>query len=167
MTLLLITQNLLKRAPRHLTMKRIATESDVPYHWLCRFHQELIYDPGVRRVQKVHDYLVRMPDAKPDRYLWSDITKRIFPEDPGVYEIFDERGDRIYVGRTNNISRRISEHSRNESIINASPSHILFTHIEDEEAIFWLENTLITAYSPPLNTIFNPAKKGWSSKLRT
>lgn len=163
MTLLTITNRLLQRAPRHLTLKRIAAEADVQYGWLSSFSRDQIHDPGVRRVQKVHDYLVRFPESKPVRYSWEDINKRILPEDPGVYEIFDARGDRLYVGMTNSVSRRLSEHARTEVVSSAEPSYVIFTMIEEIETRVWLENLLIVTYSPPLNTALNPSKKGWNS----
>ena len=40
-----------------LTRREIAEKSGVDYNWLQKFAQYRIDDPGVRKVQRVHDYL--------------------------------------------------------------------------------------------------------------
>ncbi len=56
--LLARTQQLVANAPRHVTQRMMAQAAGVSDAWISRFIEDKIPDPGVRRVQKLHDYLV-------------------------------------------------------------------------------------------------------------
>ena len=43
---------------RSISLKALADEAEVDYEWLSKFSQGRINDPGVRKVQAVHDALV-------------------------------------------------------------------------------------------------------------
>lgn len=62
MNLLPATRRLLKTARRGRSLQFIATRSGdkVQYEWLKKFASGEIPDPGVRRVQALHDYLVTL-----------------------------------------------------------------------------------------------------------
>jgi len=45
--------------PRHV----IAKNAGVGYEWLAKFAQGRIPDPGVSRVQRLHDYLTRQQES--------------------------------------------------------------------------------------------------------
>lgn len=56
------TESLLERTLRllkstNLKQPQIATGADVSPHWLAKFSQGLIPEPGVSKVQRVHDFL--------------------------------------------------------------------------------------------------------------
>ena len=153
MTLLYTTQRLLRKAPRHITLRQIADEAELPYAWLRHFAAERIIDPGVRKVQALHDYLLEMPSTRPTRWSWSQACSRILPEDPGVYRIYDADGFLIYVGKTNSVSRRMSEHARCQEILDLNPAYVTFIEISDEGQREWLETLCIRVYNPQLNVL--------------
>jgi hypothetical protein len=41
-----------------LTLREIAAGADVDFEWLSKFSRGVITDPGVTKVQKVHDFLL-------------------------------------------------------------------------------------------------------------
>jgi hypothetical protein len=151
MSLLAVTSRLLSKAPRHLDMKSIANESGVPYRWLCDFANDRIYDPGVRKVQNLHDYLVRFPAMKPTKYKWSEIVSTILPEIPGLYEIYAADGLPIYFGETKSLSRRMGEHARSKDILDLEPAYVRFTEIKQKDERLWLEDIRVKVYGPVLN----------------
>lgn len=59
MTLLDKTVALLAARPRTLTLAAIAAAAGVEKEWLAKFSKGVIADPGVRKVQALHDYLAR------------------------------------------------------------------------------------------------------------
>ena len=56
-TLLGMTRDLLAQAKGQYTQEQIAAGSDVTLTWLQKFVRGAIPDPGVERVQRVHDFL--------------------------------------------------------------------------------------------------------------
>jgi hypothetical protein len=50
------TYAMLRDSP--LTRREIAAGSCVDYEWLSKFSQGRISDPGVRKVQRLHDFLL-------------------------------------------------------------------------------------------------------------
>ena len=56
---LLATTIQLVRARGEMTLQQVADGSAVDFEWLSKFAREEIDDPGVRKVQRVHDFLVR------------------------------------------------------------------------------------------------------------
>jgi hypothetical protein len=62
MSLLNVTKTLLeKRIEAGTSLRQIARESDgtVEYEWLAKFSQGKVDDPGVNRVQALHDCLAK------------------------------------------------------------------------------------------------------------
>lgn len=59
MTLLNETNRMLGCYP-YRECKRISEVSGVNFHWLAKFRDNKIPDPGVKKVQKLHDALVLM-----------------------------------------------------------------------------------------------------------
>lgn len=55
---LLVTTIQLVRARGDMTLREVAEGSDVDFEWLSKFAREEISDPGVRKVQRVHDFLL-------------------------------------------------------------------------------------------------------------
>jgi hypothetical protein len=60
-TLLDSTYDLLKNAEGRITQREIAEGAGVGYWWFIKFAQRSIQDPGAKRVQKIHDYLIEHP----------------------------------------------------------------------------------------------------------
>ena len=53
--LLTETAELLKS--RRQSLREIAEHCEIGYHWLCKFQQGEIDDPGVRKIERLHNYL--------------------------------------------------------------------------------------------------------------
>jgi hypothetical protein len=67
MSLLRTTQKLLERAVADDTSLRQlaeASEGSVEYEWLVKFAQGSVKDPGVNRVQALHDFLLTFTKRK-------------------------------------------------------------------------------------------------------
>lgn len=58
---------------RGVVLSSIAAGAEVNYVWLCRVLNGDTPDPGVRRVQRLHDYLVSLPPPK----AWPDIPRPV------------------------------------------------------------------------------------------
>ena len=54
------TIKLLKACPREISLAHIALETGLHPNWLSEFNRGTIEDPGVNKVQKLHDYLVKV-----------------------------------------------------------------------------------------------------------
>lgn len=65
-TLLEQTKLLLKERPNYLALKTIAEDLSIPISWLSQFNRELIADPGVKRIQILHDYLSDKKKEQPE-----------------------------------------------------------------------------------------------------
>lgn len=52
------TQQLVSTAPRKITYTMMAEAVGVSIAWISRFANDKIEDPGVKTVQRLHDYLV-------------------------------------------------------------------------------------------------------------
>ncbi len=53
----LLDITLLRLKNRQESLRAVASGAGVEFEWLAKFGQGRIADPGVRKVQKVHDYL--------------------------------------------------------------------------------------------------------------
>jgi len=58
--LLALTLSLVKNAPRNVTYTMMAQAVGCSVAWVSRFADEKIPDPGVKRVQRLHDYLANL-----------------------------------------------------------------------------------------------------------
>jgi len=65
MNLLKETMSALERSEE--TTKSISNGADVGYQWLVLIINGRIKDPGVTRLQRLHDYLIPNRRATPDR----------------------------------------------------------------------------------------------------
>lgn len=61
--LLARTQDLVKNAPRDVTYTKMAEAIGCSVAWISRFADNKIPDPGVRRVQRLHDFLIGLNGA--------------------------------------------------------------------------------------------------------
>ena len=62
-TLLEQTYELLDGARGNVPQEEIARGSNVTYTWLTKFSRRAIPEPGVERVQRVHDFLMEVEAA--------------------------------------------------------------------------------------------------------
>lgn len=83
---------------------------------------------------------------------------------PGVYRMFDARGDVLYVGKARNLKKRVSSyflrasgHARTEAMLDhVADIQVTVTHTEDEALL--LESTLIKRHRPRYNVYLNDDK---------
>lgn len=157
-TLLEKTEKMLVALPRWVTLSQVASESGVKLSWLSAFASGGIEDPGVKKVQAIHDYLSVLPtNAKPSKVAYPDA----FIIQPGskrhefvsaVYEVHAE--DRcLYVGSTGNFGLRIRQHKQSKKFEGLAPCFVVLTHFEDGDTIKMqkLERAKIQALRPVLN----------------
>ena len=86
------------------------------------------------------------------------------PEKPGVYQFLNEAGEVIYVGKANNLRRRVSSYFYKEQ--DRFKTKQLVNHITDirymvvnsEQDAFLLENNLIKKYQPHYNILLKDGK---------
>ena len=79
------------------------------------------------------------------------------PQEPGIYQYFDEKGKLLYVGKAKNIRNRVSsyfnanQHSLKTIELVQKIQDIQFTIVNSEHDAFILENELIKNYQPKYN----------------
>lgn len=153
--LLARTQHLVKSAPRHVTYTMMASAIGVSVAWISRFADDKIPDPGVRRVQALHDYLASGPGelGKAIKYEeWKDWKPK---RRACVYLIFE--GDVcLYIGCTVDFVIRMRGHEQTRKFDGHSPTHIKFVWYDDEtttcsHAVRKCERSLIKQHKPLFN----------------
>ena len=92
------------------------------------------------------------------------ILERI-PENPGVYQYFDENGTIIYVGKAKNLRRRVHSYfnkthddSPKTRILVRKIRDIRYTVVDNETDAFLLENNLIKKHQPRYNILLKDDK---------
>lgn len=90
---------------------------------------------------------------------------RTIPDNPGVYQYYDEEGTIIYVGKAKNLKKRVSSYFKKEVHENGK-THVLVKKIMDIKYIIvdteldalLLENNLIKKYQPRYNVMLKDDK---------
>ena len=153
--LLARTQHLVKSAPRHVTYTMMASAIGVSVAWISRFADDKIPDPGVRRVQALHDYLAGKPGEIGDRISFEDWKQWKPNRRSCVYLVFE--GDVcLYIGCTVDFVIRMRGHEQSKKFEAHNPSHIDFVWFEDGAAtcghdVRRCERNLIKQHKPLLN----------------
>ena len=92
-----------------------------------------------------------------------EILRRL-PEEPGVYQYFNEVGEVIYVGKAKNLKRRVSSYFHKEQdryktkLLVQSIADIKYVVVNSEQDAFLLENNLIKKYQPHYNILLKDGK---------
>ena len=92
-----------------------------------------------------------------------EILRRL-PEEPGVYQYFNEVGEVIYVGKAKNLKRRVSSYFHKEQdryktkLLVKSVADIKYVVVNSEQDAFLLENNLIKQYQPHYNILLKDGK---------
>jgi len=79
------------------------------------------------------------------------------PQEPGIYQYYDEKGKLLYVGKAKNLRKRVSsyffakQHSLKTIELVQKIKDIQFTIVNSEHDAFMLENELIKNYQPKYN----------------
>lgn len=87
------------------------------------------------------------------------------PEQPGIYQYFDEAGVIIYIGKAKNLKKRVSSyfnkdsgHSAKVRVLVRNIANIRFMIVDTEMDALLLENNLIKKYQPRYNILLKDDK---------
>jgi len=92
---------------------------------------------------------------------------KTLPSRPGVYRMFDEAGQALYVGKAKNLKNRVSSYFRTTALdsktmaLVARIADIQTTVTTSETEALLLEQSLIKEFRPPYNIVFrmtNPTR---------
>ena len=89
---------------------------------------------------------------------------RRFPEKPGSYQYYDEKGEIIYVGKAKNLKNRVASYFHTEvdryktKVLVSKIWDISYTVVNTEEDALLLENNLIKKYNPRYNVLLKDGK---------
>ena len=92
-----------------------------------------------------------------------DILQRL-PDEPGVYQYFNEAGEVIYVGKAKSLKKRVSSYFYKEQdryktkLLVKSIADIKYVVVQSEQDAFLLENNLIKQYQPHYNILLKDGK---------
>jgi excinuclease ABC subunit C len=87
---------------------------------------------------------------------------KTIPDQPGVYQYFDEKGVIIYVGKAKNLKKRVSSYfvktqeNAKTRILVRKICDIKYIVVETELDALLLENNLIKKYQPKYNHVLFP-----------
>ena len=94
-----------------------------------------------------------------------DLILRSLPDNPGVYQYFDESGKIIYVGKAKNLKKRVSSYFHKENHENGKTAvlvkkiaDIKYIVVDTEIDALLLENNLIKEYQPRYNVMLRDDK---------
>ena len=86
------------------------------------------------------------------------------PDEPGVYQYFNEAGEVIYVGKAKSLKKRVSSYFYKEQdryktkLLVKSIADIKYVVVQSEQDAFLLENNLIKQYQPHYNILLKDGK---------
>ena len=86
------------------------------------------------------------------------------PDEPGIYQYFNEAGEVIYVGKAKSLKKRVSSYFHKEQdryktkLLVKSIADIKYVVVESEQDAFLLENNLIKQYQPHYNILLKDGK---------
>jgi len=72
------------------------------------------------------------------------------PTIPGIYFAIDSQGVVQYIGRSNNIRQRWSQHHRNRQLKQIGGVKIAWIEVSDETLLPAIEEALIDWFDPPI-----------------
>lgn len=138
--------------PRWVTLSQIALDTGLQVSWLSAFASGKISDPGIRKVQKLNDYLDLLPTKlKPTRIKFGE-QYRAHPDNDsaGVYIIW-ANDLCVYVGTSQGMLTRLCDHTNNDKILAYKPTHIDLIHVDDNGYRKELERIKIKSLNPVVN----------------
>ena len=88
----------------------------------------------------------------------------MLPENPGVYQYFNENDEIIYVGKAKNLKKRVSSYfnkihdNGKTNVLVKNISYLRYIVVDSEENALLLENNLIKQYQPRYNILLKDGK---------
>lgn len=150
------TYRRLAEAPRWITFSQIAQDTGLQVSWLSAFAAKKINEPGIVKVQCLHEYLSNIDKfIRPSRM---DFTAALevdphTEETSGVYVIYAGNVC-LYIGSSKQVFKRLRDHSRKRDIMSHNPTHVDFQFIS-EDAFGNLRRTIERARIKALKPMFN------------
>ena len=105
-----------------------------------------------------------MPQNQPDKITQLKEQANALPDNPGIYQYFDESGKIIYVGKAKNLRKRVASYFNREPdngktrILLKRIHEIRHIVVDTEEDALLLENNLIKKYQPRYNILLKDDK---------
>lgn len=99
--------------------------------------------------------MVHLSDSNRSEFLKNQVS--VLPDQPGIYQYFDQTGKIIYVGKAKNLKKRVTSYfsknhdSRKTSMLVRNIYEIKHMIVETEQDALLLENNLIKKYQPRYN----------------
>ena len=94
-----------------------------------------------------------------------DNILKSLPDNPGVYQYYDESGKLIYVGKAKNLKKRVSSYFHKEkhesgkvNVLVKKIADIQYIVVKSEFDALLLENNLIKEYQPRYNILMKDDK---------
>ncbi len=93
-----------------------------------------------------------MPFQNPRWFKFHDPN---LPGWPGVYGVVNSANEVVYVGQTDDLSRRIAQHKNDtrHCMHRRCPVSLVFEYVADEKTRLGRERQLIAEYRPPCNKV--------------
>lgn len=162
--LLETTQRKLRNTPREITLTLISQETGLSLSWLSDFSTNKLDDPGIRKVQRLHDYLFLERPMPVSPLKWEKEILKLIPDYRSlrndlllfmsVYMIYRQE-DCLYVGVSNALRTRLLSHYSSDRMQAAKPTHVELKHYRDMNAAQYYEKLMIKSKQP----LFNIASK--------
>lgn len=158
------TCTLLRQASRKLPYAQIASETGLSASWVSAFARNEIPDPGVHKVQRLHDFLIAKRHRAEVSYYYKDIGFQLpHTLGPCVYIIqgyspAQNKMTYLYVGCTNNIRQRLENHNLWPEFLKHKIHLVTVRYFEDSNDAAKCERMLISSFQPLLNKLSLDAK---------
>lgn len=120
------TQELLASAPRWLSLSQIAQDTGLQVSWLSAFATHKVQNPGITKVQVLHDYLSVVPrHIRPERIKYGE--HKTYADTAtcraGIYVIWSDKTC-VYVGNSGDMFKRLDDHWLENRIKLHNPTHV-------------------------------------------
>lgn len=147
------TRRQLSDAPRWLSLSQIAQDTGLQVSWLSAFAADKMKDPGITKVQALHDYLAIVPcDLRPERVKFGEAPTSDFRA--GVYIVWGDK-DCLYVDHSDDMASALVANTANNLFSGYEPTHVDLIYTGDGtdnvRRRYALTQTKTKALSPVLN----------------
>ena len=145
------TQQQLRNAPRWLSLSQIAQDTGLKVAWLSSFAAGHIKDPGIKKMQTLHDYLTVSPyQMRPERVRYGETPNSAYRA--GVFIVW-ETDFCLFVGQSDDMESALS--AQRDLFRDYKPTHVDFIFTGDgkdgDERRDALAKIKVTSLRPVLN----------------